>query len=269
MMGFAAMLERLPREPLAFDDWAAGAAPDDVGQAQALLAGRRPRRVVGLTALLDWAAEVAGVPDWLVASSLAVSGDMAEVAALVLPAPLGPVPGLAEVVGRLECCTPISAHGVMVALWARMPPPSAVWVNRLASGTFRVKRAEVAVVGTGPKLSLRAVMVQAQAGRAEVTLALWAGNALVPVARLPLELELAETGEIMGWIRANVAERFGPVRMVPPVQLFDVEFHGLARNARRKCGFDLVGARITAWVPDQGAQADKVEILGVLAAGRA
>ena len=266
MMRFAAMVQRLPREPGAFADWASGAAPEDVARAEALLAGRRPRQVVGLTALLDWAAEVAGVPDWLVAASVAVSGDRAEVAALLLPAPQGPVPGLAEVVGRLERSTRISAHGVMVSLWACLPAPAAVVVNRLASGTFRVKRAEVAAVVAGPKMTLRAVMVQAQAGRAEVTLALWAGNALVPIARLPLDV--TQTGEIMGWIRANVAERFGPVRTVPPVHLFEVEFDELAPNARRKCGFDLVGARITGWLPDMGTQADKVEILGALAAGR-
>jgi DNA ligase 1 len=94
-----------------------------------------------------------------------------------------------------------------------------------------------------------------------VTLALWQGNALVPIARLPLTL--AETPEIMGWIRANVSERFGPVRLVPPVHLFEIGFDGLSPNPRRKCGFDLLGATITRWLPDQGSSADHLDALNM------
>ena len=264
MIRFAAMVERLGQDPDAWDGWAAGAAQDDRAAAERLLAGQRPRRVVGPEALMAWAGEVAGVPEWLVAASVAVSGDKAEVAALLLPDPAGEVPGLAEVVGRLERCTRVTAHAVMIGLWGRLPVRAAVVVNRLASGTFRVRLAgERPVAGPGGRM--RAVMVQAAAARAEVTLALWAGNVLVPVGRFPLVLP--ETGEIMGWIRANVSGRFGPVRLVPPVHLFEVEFDGLAVNPRRNCGFDLVGARILGWLPDQGQAADRLEDVRARLAG--
>ena len=257
MIRFAAMLEALARDPAALGDYL-GAAGADRAAAEALLAGQRPRRIVGLDALLHWAAEVAQVPEWLMEASLAASGDRAEVAALVLPPPDGAVPRLAEVVDRLNRATRISAHATLVDLWARLLPRAAVVVNRLASGTFRVGLPVPPTMAVlGRRRSLLAVLVQAQAARPEVTLALRQGDALVPVVRLTLTLP--ETPEIMAWVRANVAARFGPVRLLAPVQVFRLGFDGLVQNPRRKCGFDLVGAAVEAWVA--GAEADAVERL--------
>ena len=265
MIRFAAMLDRMARDRGAVAAYMLAADAADRTAAEALLSGQRPRRIVGLDALVHWAAAVAGVPDWLMAASLDASGDRAETAALLLPDPSGASPGLAEVVDRLNRCTRITAHATLVELWARLPARAAVVVNRLASGTFRATWPgvpKVPMLTQGPRRTLRAVMVQAQAARPEVTLALWHGNELVPVARLPLTL--AETPEILAWIRANVSARFGPVRLVPPVHLFEVAFDALSANPRRKCGFDLVGAAITGWLPDQGFAADRLEALAGL-----
>jgi hypothetical protein len=264
MIRFAAMLARLPQDRAALDAYLQAASGADRAAAEALLSGHRPVRIAGLTAILHWAAEVAAVPDWLMEASLAASGDKAETAALLLADGRGQPPGLAEVVDRLNRCTRITAHATLVELWARLPPAANLVLNRLASGTFRtIVLTEAAVLAqpAGPRRVLRAVMVQAQATRAEVTLALWHGNALVPIARLPLTL--AETPEIMSWIRANVSERFGPVRLVPPVHLFEIGFDGLSPNPRRKCGFDLLGATITRWLPDQGSSADHLDTLNM------
>ncbi len=249
MIRFAAMLAALPHDETALDRYLAGASEADRAAAKALLSGQRPPRLAGLAALLAWSAEIAEVPDWLVQASLAASGDRAETAALVLPPPNGAPPSLAEVVDRLSRATRVTAHGTMVSLWSRLPAPANHVVNRLASGTFRTTRpaAPATTVPTGHGGSVSAVMVLAQASRAEITLALWQAGAPVPVARLPLTLP--ETPELMTWIRANVAQRFGPVQQVPPVQVFRLGFQGLKPNARRKSGYDLQGAMIEAWLP--------------------
>ena len=259
MIRFAAMLEAMAHDRAAVAAYLLAADATDRAAAADLLAGHRPRRIAGLDALVHWAADVAGVPEWLMEAALVASGDRAEVAALLLAEPRGAVPGLAEVVDRLNRCTKVTAHATLVELWGRLPPRAAVVVNRLASGTFRTTFPSVpeALPATGPRRVVRAVMVQAQAARPEVTLALRAGNALVPIARLPLTL--AETPEIMAWIRANVTGRFGPVQLVPPVHLFEVSFDALSANPRRKCGFDLVGAAIVGWLPDQGSAADTLD----------
>ncbi|MFZ6052132.1 ATP-dependent DNA ligase [Halocola ammonii] len=53
----------------------------------ALLSGKRPKRPVKTTFLRQWAAELAGLPDWLFEESYHVVGDLGETVALVLPDP--------------------------------------------------------------------------------------------------------------------------------------------------------------------------------------
>ncbi|MEO0990030.1 MAG: ATP-dependent DNA ligase, partial [Pseudomonadota bacterium] len=44
----------------------------------AILSGRRPKRTVTTTLLRTWAAELAGIPDWLFDESYTVVGDLSE-----------------------------------------------------------------------------------------------------------------------------------------------------------------------------------------------
>jgi len=222
--------------------------PEDRAAAEALLAGRRPKRVAGLDAVLAWAAESAGVPDWLAEASLAATGgDRAETAALLLPDPSGPTPGVAEVMARLETCGGTGARAALLDLWSRLPAPGRLLVNRLASGTFRPRKALAPPEPTpGPQRRVRAVMTQALPASREVVLAMLMGNALVPVARL--RLDLPEAPALFAWVRENVTERFGPVRTVPALQVFDLGFTGTRPNPRRKCGLDLTGTEIISWL---------------------
>jgi len=53
----------------------------------ALFSGKRPPRQVSTTQLRQWAAEAAGIPDWLFEESYHITGDLAETLSLILPAP--------------------------------------------------------------------------------------------------------------------------------------------------------------------------------------
>ena len=261
MIAFAAMLAARVWDAGALDAYLATAPEADRAACHALLSGQRPRRIVGMDALLHWAAEVAGVPDWLLQASVQASGDRAETAALLLPPPLGTPPTLAEVADRLARATPITAHATLTDLWQRLPPQGNAVVNRLASGSFRATIGVKPEV-SGPAGSVLAVMILAGVVRGEITLALWDKDVPVPIARLPLTLP--EAPDIMAWVRANVGQRFGPVRQVPPVQVFRVGFAGLVRNARRKSGFELHDAVIEAWLPNYAGQdADQLNVLQI------
>ncbi len=61
------------------------AGPSDRLWTIALFTGRRPKRTITATRLREWAAEVAGLPDWLFEESYSIVGDLAETIALVLP----------------------------------------------------------------------------------------------------------------------------------------------------------------------------------------
>jgi DNA ligase 1 len=61
------------------------APPVDAAWAVHFLSGRRPKRLVSSGKLRAWAAEAAGIPDWLFEESYHEVGDLAETITLVLP----------------------------------------------------------------------------------------------------------------------------------------------------------------------------------------
>jgi len=58
---------------------------EDAIWAVSFLIGRKPRQVVPTRKLMQWAAEVAGIPEWLFDASYDVVGDLAETITLLLP----------------------------------------------------------------------------------------------------------------------------------------------------------------------------------------
>jgi DNA ligase-1 len=58
---------------------------EDAIWAVSFLIGRKPRQVVPTRKLMQWAAELAEVPDWLFEASYDVVGDLAETITLLLP----------------------------------------------------------------------------------------------------------------------------------------------------------------------------------------
>jgi len=61
------------------------APPEDAIWAVYFLSGRRPKRLVGSTKMRQWAAEEAGIDEWLLEESYTIVGDTAETIALLIP----------------------------------------------------------------------------------------------------------------------------------------------------------------------------------------
>jgi len=91
MRDFAALFTRIDEstkttvKTAALADYFQTATPEDRLWTIALFTGRRPKRTITATRLREWAAEVAGLPDWLFEESYSIVGDLAETIALVLP----------------------------------------------------------------------------------------------------------------------------------------------------------------------------------------
>lgn len=123
-------------------------------------------------------------------------------------------------------------------------------------------------------LSVDAVMVYAQAGHGrraslhtDYTLAVWDGDTLVPFAKAYSGLTDAEIRTLDAWIRRNTLEKFGPVRRVEPVQVFELGFEGIQRSTRHKSGVAVRFPRILRWRTDKpAAEADRIEALRALLA---
>ncbi|MEN7341707.1 MAG: ATP-dependent DNA ligase [Pseudomonadota bacterium] len=117
-----------------------------------------------------------------------------------------------------------------------------------------------------------AVMLYAQAGHGrranlhtDYTFAVWRGGDLVPIAKAYSGLNNEEIDQLDKWIRRNTRERFGPVRSVEPVQVFELAFEAIARSSRHKSGVALRFPRIRRWRRDLGpGDVDRIEDLEAL-----
>lgn len=151
---------------------------------------------------------------------------------------------------------------------------------RGAAGLRLTRRAaqpgEPAVHWAPPPLRLTAVLIHAEtapgaAGLARLTLGLRHGADFVPVAAVPVQaLPRAEAAALAAWIRAHATQRFGPVRQVPPAQVFELGFAGASPAPRRKSGLVLLDPVLLGWRQDTGLdQVDTLDTLKALVRGAA
>ena len=122
-------------------------------------------------------------------------------------------------------------------------------------------------------LTVDAVLIYAQSGHGrrstlytDYTFGLWDGDTLVPVAKAYSGLDDAEILKLDRWIRAHTLERFGPVRSVPGVHVFELGFEAVNRSSRHKSGIAVRFPRILRWRHDKpAAEADRLDTLKALA----
>lgn len=75
---------------------------------------------------------------------------------------------------------------------------------------------------------------------------------LVPIVKLTMEdLSDPMATRLHYWIQNNTIQRFGPVRLVRPQQVFQLVFDDVIENQRLKAGLSLKNAKILAWLPDR------------------
>ena len=117
--------------------------------------------------------------------------------------------------------------------------------------------------------SVDAVLIYAQPGSGkraslltDYTFGLWHDGALVPVAKAYSGLTNDEIAELDRWIRRHTVERFGPVRHVEPIQVFELGFEAIARSARHRSGVAVRFPRMLRWRRDKpAAEADRLDTL--------
>ncbi len=235
------------------------ASHPDPDAARALLQGRRPKRIASPDTLLRWSAEATGTPDFLIAASLAASGDTTEVASLLLPPATGNPPSLSDCLTALESLAAApedQRKTTFLALATRLPPSARLLFTRLAAGTFR-QTLKPAQTPTHQPQDFLAILTMLSPQGPEATFALRHGNGLVPIAKLPLTLP--ETPEILVWARTHTIDRFGPNLSVTPDLVFRLTCEGTAPNPRRKSKLDLIAPRLISWL--RSATADQAPTL--------
>ena len=115
--------------------------------------------------------------------------------------------------------------------------------------------------------TLDAVLLYAQAGSGrranlftDYTFGLWdrppgpdGEGQLVSFAKAYSGLDDAEITALDRWIRSHTTERFGPVRAVQQLQVFELAFEGLQRSTRHRSGIAVRFPRIARWRHDKPA----------------
>jgi DNA ligase-1 len=120
--------------------------------------------------------------------------------------------------------------------------------------------------------SVDAVLIYAQPGSGkraslltDYTFGVWQDDTLVPFAKAYSGLSNEEIGELDSWIRRHTTERFGPVRHVELVQVFELGFEGIARSSRHKSGVAVRFPRMLRWRKDKKAdEADTLDTVRAL-----
>ncbi|MEB3321299.1 MAG: ATP-dependent DNA ligase, partial [Synechococcaceae cyanobacterium] len=186
-------------------------------------------------------------------------GAAAEPAARLRPSPALPLADWASLNPLRQEARSVGAEGLM--LKARRSP---YLVGRRRGHWWKHKL---------EPLRLDAVLLYAQAGSGrranlftDYTFALWseppgpaatpAGSdapRLVTFAKAYSGLDDGEIQALDRWIRSHTLERFGPVRAVEPVQVFELAFEGLQRSSRHRSGLAVRFPRIRRWRRDKPA----------------
>jgi DNA ligase 1 len=122
--------------------------------------------------------------------------------------------------------------------------------------------------------TIDAVLIYAQPGSGkraslltDYTFGVWDGSELVPVAKAYSGLTNEEIAELDRWIRRHTVARFGPVRHIAPVHVFELGFEAIARSSRHRSGVALRFPRMLRWRRDKSAtEADTLHALRSLLA---
>ena len=115
--------------------------------------------------------------------------------------------------------------------------------------------------------TIDAVLIYAQPGSGkraslltDYTFGVWDNGELVPIAKAYSGLTNDEIAEMDRWIRRHTVQRFGPVRHVEPIHVFELGFEAIAKSSRHRSGIALRFPRMLRWRKDKPAsEADTLE----------
>lgn len=236
---FAQLFEALDRsnssltKVAALEHYLHTAVPEDAIWMVALFSGRRPKRQINSTLLQQWAAEVSGLSDWMLAECYQQVGDLAETLALVLPPPTEykeapQLHTLVQAIQQLQQANEVQKKTFVLGYWSQLAATERFLFNKLLTGGFRV--------GVSEKLVAKALAQVYQMDEAAVAYALtgkWQPDQITLAQLLtadaasdaskpypfflayPLEQAVADLGAVGDWqaewkwdgIRAQVIKR--------------------------------------------------------------
>lgn len=115
--------------------------------------------------------------------------------------------------------------------------------------------------------SIKAVLMYAEIGGMEnsgirsVTFGVYREKELLPIAKIMEFDSFFDAEEVIGFVKENTIERFGPVRTVKPQLVYRIEFDGISKSIRRKSGLVLSNPKISGKVENDLMQVNNLQYL--------
>lgn len=120
--------------------------------------------------------------------------------------------------------------------------------------------------------TIDAVLIYAQRGHGrraslytDYTFGVWNEGKLISFAKAYSGLTDEEIRKVDDFVRKNTKEKFGPVRTVNPVLVFELSFEGIQLSSRHKSGIAVRFPRISKWRTDKKPEdADSLDSIKAL-----
>ena len=116
--------------------------PVDAAWAIYFLSGRKPKAVMTVTKLCEWAIDTADIPAWLFDECYDTVGDIAETIALILPPRLAeaerPLHRVVDDIYSLKNALQEKQRSVVIDAWMNLDSSERFIFNKLLTGAFRV-----------------------------------------------------------------------------------------------------------------------------------
>ncbi len=177
---------------------------------------------------------------------------------------------LQRIVAETNSDKMLLSEPLAISTWAEAAAKRAVSRENFAEGLMLKRKSSTYKVGRKrgdwwkwkvDPLSIDAVMIYAMRGHGrranlytDYTFAVWDGPDLVPFAKAYSGLTDKEINKIDHFVKKNTIERFGPVRSVKPILVFEIGFEGIAPSTRHKSGIALRFPRILRQREDKKPQ---------------
>ncbi len=97
-----------------------------------------------------------------------------------------------------------------------------------------------------------------------ITFGVFRNEEIVPIAKITPDPNLFKTKEIIEFIKENTIEKFGPVRTVKPLWVFELYFDSISLSSRRKSGVVLANPTIHRKIGENTNLADSLDLLKAL-----
>jgi DNA ligase-1 len=225
-------------------DYLSNVSSQEFGWAVFLLRGGSCRGPIKTKQLREWAAEVSGVPLWLLEESYSVVGDLAETVALIVSRQSGHQPNGAsgkpsliswiQTIQAMHSVPPEERKGILLSTWRSLTKDELLVFTKILTGGLRIGVSKGIVAKALAKLSgqpyegvwlrLSGDWKPSELSKEALAAPLDATESVTPYPfflAYPLEHDIMECGSVADWqiewkwdgIRAQVVKRAGSVAL--------------------------------------------------------